>query len=149
MEKAKQWFKPLPQNMATEVFPTTASRVALGRKLFSDPRISLDGTVSCVSTGGRRINSAPASERRADRGERLKALTRCRFRALPNDYLVERRVQPQIEELKQEALSRATSHRATIRRLPMVRIEKDYVFESPSGKKSHRPSQSVPLRRYT
>lgn len=49
MERAKQLFKPLPQDMATEEFPTAPARVALGRKLFFDPRLSLDGTVSCLT----------------------------------------------------------------------------------------------------
>jgi len=48
IETAKQLFKPLPQDMATEEFPTSPARVALGRKLFFDPRLSLDGTVSCA-----------------------------------------------------------------------------------------------------
>ena len=34
--------------MATPEFPITPSRVELGRKLFFDPRISVDGTTSCV-----------------------------------------------------------------------------------------------------
>jgi cytochrome c peroxidase len=49
MEKAHQVFKPLPQDMATEEFPIDATRVVLGRKLFFDPRLSLDGTVSCAT----------------------------------------------------------------------------------------------------
>jgi len=49
MEKVHQVFKPLPQNMATEEFPIDATRVALGRKLFFDPRLSLNGTVSCAT----------------------------------------------------------------------------------------------------
>jgi cytochrome c peroxidase len=49
MEKAHQVFKPLPQDMATAEFPIDAMRVALGRKLFFDPRLSLDGTVSCAT----------------------------------------------------------------------------------------------------
>lgn len=49
MEKAKQLFKPLPKDMATEEFPAAPARVALGRKLFFDPRLSLDGTVSCLT----------------------------------------------------------------------------------------------------
>jgi cytochrome c peroxidase len=49
MEKARQLFKPLPKDMATEAFPTAPARVALGRKLFFDPRLSLDGTVSCAT----------------------------------------------------------------------------------------------------
>jgi len=47
--KARQWFSPLPADMATEEFPLTPARVALGRKLFFDPRLSLDGTVSCAT----------------------------------------------------------------------------------------------------
>lgn len=47
--QAKQWFKPLPQDMATAEYPTPTARVTLGRKLFFDPRISLDGTVSCAT----------------------------------------------------------------------------------------------------
>lgn len=49
MEKAHQVFKPLPKDMATAEFPIDATRVALGRKLFFDPRLSLDGTVSCAT----------------------------------------------------------------------------------------------------
>ena len=41
-------FKPLPKDMATTEFPVTPDRVSLGRKLFFDPRISVDGTVSCM-----------------------------------------------------------------------------------------------------
>lgn len=48
-EKAKQWFKPLPQTAESAEFPTSAQRVALGRKLFFDPRLSLDGTVACAT----------------------------------------------------------------------------------------------------
>lgn len=47
LKQAQGLFKPLPASMATAEFPTTAARVALGRMLFFDPRISLDGTVSC------------------------------------------------------------------------------------------------------
>lgn len=44
---AQQTFKPLPKDMGTLEFPITTERVALGRALFFDPRLSLDGTVSC------------------------------------------------------------------------------------------------------
>ncbi len=47
LKQAQQIFKPLPKNMATAAYPVTAARVRLGRMLFFDPRISLDGTVSC------------------------------------------------------------------------------------------------------
>ena len=49
MAKARQLFNPLPQDMATKEFPIVPARVALGRKLFFDPRLSLDGTVSCAT----------------------------------------------------------------------------------------------------
>jgi cytochrome c peroxidase len=44
---AQRVFKPLPKSEATAEFPITPERVELGRKLFFDPRISVDGTVSC------------------------------------------------------------------------------------------------------
>ncbi|RNJ48189.1 cytochrome-c peroxidase [Methylocystis hirsuta] len=46
-QRARQLFEALPQDMATKEFPTTPARVALGRKMFFDPRLSVDGTVSC------------------------------------------------------------------------------------------------------
>jgi cytochrome c peroxidase len=48
LKKAQQIFKPLPANAATADHPITPERVELGRKLFFDPRISDDGTVSCA-----------------------------------------------------------------------------------------------------
>ena len=48
VDKAKQFFKPLPQDMATAEFATLAPRVELGKKLFFDPRLSADGTVACA-----------------------------------------------------------------------------------------------------
>ena len=47
MQQAQALFKPLPAHFATKEFPVTPERVALGRALFFDPRISVDGTVSC------------------------------------------------------------------------------------------------------
>jgi cytochrome c peroxidase len=49
LEQARQLFQPLPPNMGTAEFPVTPARVELGRKLFFDPRLSLDGTVSCAT----------------------------------------------------------------------------------------------------
>jgi cytochrome c peroxidase len=46
--QAKSDFQPLPKDMATAEFPVTPERVSLGRMLFFDPRISVDGTGSCV-----------------------------------------------------------------------------------------------------
>src|ERR1700681_1663789 len=48
LNDARSNFQPLPEDMATPEFPITPSRVELGRKLFFDPRISVDGTVSCA-----------------------------------------------------------------------------------------------------
>jgi cytochrome c peroxidase len=47
LKEAQRVFKPLPKDAATAEFPITPERVELGRKLFFDPRISVDGTVSC------------------------------------------------------------------------------------------------------
>jgi len=47
LKQAQAMFKLLPKDMGTAEFPVTPERVALGRLLFFDPRISLDGTVSC------------------------------------------------------------------------------------------------------
>jgi cytochrome c peroxidase len=41
-------FKPLPKTMTTPDNPITPEKVALGRKLFFEPRVSEDGTVSCA-----------------------------------------------------------------------------------------------------
>jgi cytochrome c peroxidase len=48
LSEAHGIFKPLPNDMATAEFPITPERVDLGRKLYFDPRISVDGTVSCA-----------------------------------------------------------------------------------------------------
>ena len=47
LKDAERVFKPLPRDAATPDFPITPERVELGRMLFFDPRVSLDGTVSC------------------------------------------------------------------------------------------------------
>jgi len=46
LAQARQFFQPLPKDMATTEFPVTPAE--LGRALFFDPRLSLDGTVSCA-----------------------------------------------------------------------------------------------------
>ncbi len=48
LKQAQGFFQALPKNMATPEFPITPERVDLGRKLYFDPRISVDGTVSCA-----------------------------------------------------------------------------------------------------
>jgi cytochrome c peroxidase len=48
LKDAQESFQPLPKAAGTREFPVTPDRVNLGRKLFFDPRISVDGTGSCV-----------------------------------------------------------------------------------------------------
>lgn len=48
LKDAQDVFEPLPKDMATREFPATPERVSLGRMLFSDTRVSADGTVSCM-----------------------------------------------------------------------------------------------------
>jgi cytochrome c peroxidase len=49
LEEAQKVFRPLPKDMVTPESPITAERVYLGRLIFFDPRLSVDGNVSCVS----------------------------------------------------------------------------------------------------
>jgi cytochrome c peroxidase len=48
LERAQQLFKPLPKDAGTEQYPVTPERVALGRALFFEPRVSTDGVMSCA-----------------------------------------------------------------------------------------------------
>ncbi len=48
LKQAKQIFSPLPQVMFSEKNPVTPEKVKLGKILFYETRISVDGTVSCV-----------------------------------------------------------------------------------------------------
>jgi cytochrome c peroxidase len=48
LKQAKQIFVPLPQVMASDKNPITPERVKLGKILFYESRISVDGTVSCI-----------------------------------------------------------------------------------------------------
>ena len=48
LTQAKQAFGPLPSAMISERNPITPEKVALGKILFYETRISVDGTVSCV-----------------------------------------------------------------------------------------------------
>lgn len=45
--QAQALFKPLPKTMTSDENPITPEKVALGRLLFFEPRVSADGTVSC------------------------------------------------------------------------------------------------------
>ena len=47
-EHAQQLFKPLPKDAGTAEYPVTPERVALGRALFFEPRVSTDGVISCA-----------------------------------------------------------------------------------------------------
>jgi len=46
--RARGQFSPLPATMAAESNPITAEKVRLGKALFHETRISIDGTVSCA-----------------------------------------------------------------------------------------------------
>ncbi|OGP94933.1 MAG: cytochrome-c peroxidase [Deltaproteobacteria bacterium RBG_16_47_11] len=48
LKQAKQIFSPLPQVMLSEKNPITPEKVKLGKILFYETRISVDGTVSCA-----------------------------------------------------------------------------------------------------
>jgi cytochrome c peroxidase len=48
MDKAKEAFGPLPASMPSPDNPITPGKVNLGRALFYESRISIDGTVSCA-----------------------------------------------------------------------------------------------------
>jgi cytochrome c peroxidase len=48
LKQAKQIFSPLPQAMLSEKNPITPEKVKLGKILFYETRISVDGTVSCA-----------------------------------------------------------------------------------------------------
>ncbi|MGD1076151.1 MAG: cytochrome-c peroxidase, partial [Thermodesulfovibrionales bacterium] len=47
IKKASQLLGPLPASMPSEENPTTPEKVKLGKMLFYESRISVDGTVSC------------------------------------------------------------------------------------------------------
>src|SRR5262249_48025655 len=49
LKQAQELFQPLPKDMATAEFPITRERVALGRPLFFDPRLTIDANMSCSS----------------------------------------------------------------------------------------------------
>ncbi len=48
LEKAKQFYGPLPAVMKSENNPVTPEKVRLGRILYYEDRISVDGTISCA-----------------------------------------------------------------------------------------------------
>jgi cytochrome c peroxidase len=48
LARAGQLFAPLPTHAGSAEHPVSPQRVALGRLLFFEPRVSLDGTASCA-----------------------------------------------------------------------------------------------------
>ncbi len=48
LARARSLFAPLPPAIPTDDNPLSPEKVALGRMLFFEPRVSLDGTVSCA-----------------------------------------------------------------------------------------------------
>lgn len=48
-EQALAFFHPLPERVEHPAAPDTPDKVALGRRLFLDPQLSVDGTISCNS----------------------------------------------------------------------------------------------------
>ena len=49
LKQAQEIFQPLPKDVANAGLPTTKERVELGRSLFFDPRLTIDGNMSCSS----------------------------------------------------------------------------------------------------
>ena len=49
LEEALTFFHPLPKVVDHPAGPDTPEKVALGEKLFMDPQLSTDGTISCNS----------------------------------------------------------------------------------------------------
>src|SRR6266849_4228826 len=49
LKQAQEIFQPLPKDLASAEFPITKERVELGRSLFFDPRLTIDGNMSCSS----------------------------------------------------------------------------------------------------
>ena len=48
LTRARQLFRPLPATVPAADNPLTPEKIALGRMLFFEPRVSVDGTVSCA-----------------------------------------------------------------------------------------------------
>jgi cytochrome c peroxidase len=49
LKRARELFEPLPKDMATLESPVSKERVDLGQQLFFDPRLTVDGNMSCVN----------------------------------------------------------------------------------------------------
>ncbi|RMD45623.1 MAG: cytochrome-c peroxidase [Aquificota bacterium] len=48
LNKAKQYFRPLPEVFPSDKNPLTKEKITLGKILFYEPRISIDGATSCA-----------------------------------------------------------------------------------------------------
>jgi cytochrome c peroxidase len=48
LDRARNFFAPLPANAGTDKYPITPERVELGRQLFFETRAASDGVVSCA-----------------------------------------------------------------------------------------------------
>src|SRR5262245_25864089 len=49
LKQAQEIFRPLPKDMSASGTQEIQDRIALGRLLFFDPRITVDGNVSCAT----------------------------------------------------------------------------------------------------
>jgi cytochrome c peroxidase len=49
MKEAQKIFRPLPADTASPEGPATPERMELGRKLFFDPRLTVDSNISCAT----------------------------------------------------------------------------------------------------
>lgn len=49
LERAQQVFRPLPHTAHVDDYPHSQARVELGKKLFFETRVSIDGRTGCVS----------------------------------------------------------------------------------------------------
>src|ERR1700730_9108108 len=49
LKQAQEIFQPLPKDLASAEFPIKRERVEFGRLLFFDPRLTIDGNMSCSS----------------------------------------------------------------------------------------------------
>jgi cytochrome c peroxidase len=63
LSKAKQLFGPLPLQMISNKNPVTANKVTLGKTLFYETRISVDGSVSCAKCHPFSLYSADGLEK--------------------------------------------------------------------------------------
>src|SRR6202011_6164684 len=55
LKQAQEIFQPLPRDMASAESPITRERVELGRSLFFDPRLTIDGNMSVRAVISRRF----------------------------------------------------------------------------------------------